>query len=288
VVLYEESRGRFMSFLGKTRGFEFLFQAAGTLVCGVLFSWLGTAGNLLLAGGLTGVGFVVFWQLFREGWTPHRKLSPSGLRSLLSLEMHRNLKIITVSGLIFNIGLTTSHCFVMPLFFSEKFGVSTAAVAWVMVGHRVTIALPLLLTGTVAIRNLKAVYLLALVAEGVILTGSALIPHFGAAAAVWLLHDFLGAGVWIPIQNLIIQEHTRQESRALEVGKILAFSGVGAILGPFVAGFLWERVGISAPFLVSGIGMIASAIPLLWLRLGAAGREACGGERQVVESSGTN
>ena len=49
VVLYEESRSRFMDFLGKTRGMEFLFMAAGTLLAGWLFTTWGTHGNLWAA-----------------------------------------------------------------------------------------------------------------------------------------------------------------------------------------------------------------------------------------------
>ncbi len=267
VILYEESRGQFMNFIGKTRGFEFLFQAAGTVISGVTFTTLGTGGNLLLAAGLTACAFFVFWIIFRERWIPHQRLGPGGLRELLSFHMHRNLKIITLSIFIFNIGMTTSHCFIMPLFFSVKFGVRPETVAWVMVGHRLTIALPLLLAGTMAMRNLKGVYIFALSLEGAIQAASALIPNFYGAAWVWLLHDLLGAGVWIPVQNLIIQEHTRPENRALEVGKILAFSGTGTILGPFLAGYLTQQVSISAPYFVSGVGMMLAVIPLAWLRL---------------------
>lgn len=267
VILYEASRGQFMKLIGKTRGFEFLFQGMGTIVATVTLVWIGTAGNLLLAGALSGVGFVIFWSFFRENWTAHRSLNRGGLRQLLSFDMHRNLRIITISVFIFNIGLTTSHCQVMPLFFSEKFHVSMQTVGWVMVAHRLTIALPLLLAGNVWMRNLKGVYIAALIIEGVIQGGAALIPSFGWAAGVWLFHDFLGAGVWTPVQNFIIQEYTTPAKRALEVGKLLAYGGIGSVIGPLLGGILFERVSVSAPYLVSGIGMMLCVVPLFWLRL---------------------
>ena len=267
VILYEESRGRFMDFLGKTRGFEYIFQGVGTVVPGVTIAVLGTGGNLLLAGAVMAVTFLVFWLLFGESWSPHQRLAQAGLRDLFSFRMHRNLQIITISTFIFNVGLTTSHSFILPLFFSEKFGVSAGVVAGVMVIHRLTIALPLLLAGAMAIRRLKDVYILTLALEGAILAASAMIPNFYGAAGVWLLHDLLGAGLWIPVQNLIIQEYTDPANRALEMGKILAFGGVGTILGPFLAGVLAER-NISAPYFVSGVLMIVAVIPLLWMRLG--------------------
>ncbi len=272
VILYEESRGRFMDFMGKTRGMEFLFMAAGTLVAGKLFITWGTAGNLWLAAGLLGMGFLLFWALFTPGAAAAREeRAPGRLRDLFSLQIHRNLKVIVVSVFIFNVGLTTSHSFIMPLFFSDKFGVSEYAVSWVMLLHRLTIALPLLIAGTLRIRSLKSVYILTLALEGAILSASAVIPNFYAASTVWLLHDFLGAGVWIPIQGLIIQQYTRPESRALEVAKILAYGGVGTIFGPALAGYLAAHVSVSAPFFVSGLLLILASLVLLQLRISPPG-----------------
>jgi MFS family permease len=73
--------------------------------------------------------------------------------------------------------------------------------------------------------------------------------------------------VWTPVQNLIIQEYTRPEKRALEMGKLLAFGGLGTIPAPYLSGLLAKRVSISAPFFVSGLLMVAAALILLALRL---------------------
>jgi MFS family permease len=277
VVLYEESRGQFMSLIGKTRGFEYLFQAIGTAACSIYFAYAASTGTLALtslslrlAGALTALAFVVFVLVFRESWVPHKRLTAGRLAELFSLsDLHWNLKVIIVSTFIFNLGLMVSHSFVMPLFFSDKFGVSKPVVGWVMVGHRATIAIPLLLAGTLVTRRLKAVYIGTLAIEGAILSASALIPHFALAAGVWLLHDLVGAGVWTPIQNLIIQDYTRPEKRALEMGKLLAFGGLGTIPAPYLSGLLAAKISIGAPFFVSGLLMIIAAALLLALRLDA-------------------
>ena len=291
VVLYEEHRGRFMDFIGKTRGFEFLFQAAGTLLAGLTFAGLtfggatvlalGASGNLRLGGLLLAAAFVLFYTLFRERPRDHHQApQPGRLRDLFSLDMHRNLKVILISFFIFNIGFTTSHCFIMPLFFSKKFGVSEYAVSWVMGLHRVTIALPLLLAGAFRIKRLKAAYIGTLTVEGIILSASAFMPGFAGASIVWLLHDLVGAGIWIPIQNFIIQEYTEPDRRALQVGKLLAYGGLGTILGPWLAGhlleaaYLPEALRISAPFFVSGLFMIVAALILFALRLEPTHRQA--------------
>ncbi len=273
IILYEESRGQFMRWLGKTRGCEYLFQAGGTVIAGLTIAGaLGTGGNLRLAAGLTGAGFVLFMLVFREQWTRPAPEAAGGVwraaGKLVDLDLHPNLRVLALSALIFNIGLTVSHSFVMMLYFSDKFGVSKEAVGWVMVGHRLTIALPLLfIAGTLVRHHLKAAYIWTLVAEGGVIFASAFIPNFWGAAGVWLLHDLIGAGVWVPIQSFILQEYTRPETRALEMGKVLAFGGLGTILGPALAGPLYQRVGLNAPFMASGLLMVASAVVLLALRL---------------------
>ncbi len=268
VVVYEEGQRRFLDFMGKTRGMEFFFQAGGVLLAGAVISAVGTRGNLLLAGTLMAVGLAGFWALYRERGR-EGEATPTGgrLRDLFSWDMHRNLKVITVSFFIFNIGMWTSHSFIMPLFFSEKFGVSPYAVSWVLMLHRLTAVVPLMLIGRLHLRYLKAAYMLAWLVEGLILSGSALISGFHLAAAVWLLHDLIGAGIWIPVQNLIIQDHTRPDRRALELGKIQAYGGIGTIIGPWLAGVLSDHIGVSAPFFVGGLFISAAGLSLVPLRL---------------------
>jgi MFS family permease len=264
ILLYAEGRGRFVDFIGKTRGMEFLFQAVGTFIAGVGIAsvgdrgtlWAG-AGALVLAMGL--LGLVRAHERKASGPAP-------GLRGLLNFDLPRNLRVIMVANFIFSVGLSTSHCFIMPLFFSQKFGVSASAVSTVMVIHRLTFVLPMLLVGYLPIRNYKAVFIATVILEGIAMSAGGIIPDFFRAAAVWLLHDLVGAGVWIPIQSAIIQDECREASRGLDLSKTLAFSALGGAVGPVLAGYLAD-VSISAPFVVSGALVTASAGVLFSLRL---------------------
>jgi MFS family permease len=154
----------------------------------------------------------------------------------------------------------------MPLFFKEKFSATDQAVFWVMLIHRITIALPMLFIGNLHVKNLKATYIGAVLFQGFTVAVSALIPNFIAASAVWLLHDFVGAGVWMPIQSTIIQEYSREGARGLDVSKTLAFSSIGGIFGPLLAGYI-SPFWISGPFFISGVITIMSAVVLFKLSL---------------------
>jgi MFS family permease len=104
----------------------------------------------------------------------------------------------------------------------------------------------------------------------------AVVPHFWTSAGIFLLHDLIGAGIWVPIQAMIIQRYSRDHRRGIEVGKVLAWTSTGVILGPLAAGSLLHlgevypslaEVSLTFPFLFSGLLMIVAVIPLLWLKL---------------------
>jgi MFS family permease len=264
VLLYLEDRTRFRDFVGKTRGLESLCQALGTVLAGwCMISW-GNGPSLLLsalilaaAGGFLGIGL-------KDRRTPREEAAPKG--AWWRWDVDANLKIIMVSGVVFTLGLTTSHGFIMPLYFSARFGASEQTVAAIMFVHRLTPVLPMLFAGRLKFRNLKAAYIWALVLEGILISAGGVIPSLLPAAAVWLLHDLVGAGVWIPIQSEIIQRYCRESTRGLDLSKTLVLSSVGGAFGPILSGFLAER-SIGAPFVVSGVLVVLGGLMLLGLRL---------------------
>jgi len=266
ILLYEDNRSKFMDFLGKTRGMEFLFQAGGTLIALVTVASLGYSGNLWIAGAGLAFACFIFVPLYREHKSAAIKKSV-GSKSILSWrDLSYNLKVIVIAYFIFRLGLRTSHNFIMPLFFKEKFGATDQAIIWIMLIHRINAALPLLFIGNLHVKNLKATYIGAVIFQGLTVAVSALIPNFIAASAVWLLHDFVGAGVWMPIQGTIIQQYSREGARGLDVSKTLAFSSIGGIFGPLLAGYISD-FWISGPFFISGVITIISAVVLFKLSL---------------------
>jgi MFS family permease len=264
ILLYVEDKGRFRDTIGKTRGLEYLFLAGGTALAGVSMRFWGNGSSLVLgglillvAGGLLQIGL-------RD--RPAAREGAAERGAWWRWDLAPNLKVITVSTFLFNMGLTTSHSFIMPLFFSRKFDASAQVVSVIMVLHRLTLALPMLVAGRLPFRNLKAAYLLTLASEGVFISAGGLLPWFLPAAAVWLLHDLVGAGVWIPIQNEIIQRHCREAVRGLDLSKTLALSSVGGAFGPLLAGQVADY-SISAPFIISGVLVFLGALVLFRLRL---------------------
>lgn len=261
ILLYEDNRGRFLDSIGKTRGLEFLFQAFGTLVAGLGLTALSAGKTLWLSVAALALAVAILALGLK---TP--KESPARSRALkkqafLSWDLAPNLKVIMFASFIFSMGLSTSHCFIMPLFFAQKFSASASAVSVVMIIHRLTLALPMLFIGNLKLKNPKAIYIGSVILQGASISLSALLPNFILASSVWLVHDLVGAGVWQPIQSMIIQDACRDSSRGLDLSKTLAFSALGGAIGPLLAGYL-SPTSISAPFFASGVLIMLSA---LWL-----------------------
>ena len=117
VLLYLENKTRFRDTIGKTRGLEAASQALGTAVAGTSIFLLGTGGSLGICGLILGAAGL----LVALGITERAPAQPQVTTRApwWRWDVDRNLKIIMVSGFIFNLGLTMSHGFMMPLFFSE-------------------------------------------------------------------------------------------------------------------------------------------------------------------------
>jgi len=270
VVLYIEDRVRFRDHVGRIRGFEMISQAAGTMLAGAAIVVLGNGGSMavsavVLAAAGTLVAFGLADRRPAASDTPVKG-------SLWRWDMERNLKVIMVSGFLYNIGLSMSHGFLMPLFFSESFGATEGSVSVILFLHKLTPVLPLLLAGRLRFRNLKLAYLSALALQGILMAAGGLIPWFLPATAVWMLHDFVGIGVWLPIQNEIIQRHCRESMRGLDLSKTLVLSSAGGAIGPVLSGFLAGR-SLRGTWILSGAFLVVAALVLLLLRLEPAPRD---------------
>jgi len=274
VLIYEVSSKRFLDLFGKTKGFEFVFRGAGTMVAGVLITVLSFESTFRVCAAAIGVAWLVFVFGFKE--TPRKRVPSVGeyLKKVVPAGLNRNLILITVAGFIFYFGISCSHSFILPLFFLKKFSLSEPAVAVILTIHRILRGLPMFFVGWLTWRHkLKRWYIVFMVYEGLSLMAGGLIPQMWPALLVWLTHDLLGAGIWMPIQSLLIQRFSRRETRATDVSLVASISYLGVLFGPVLAGQLAsieglsDRTAVSLPFIASGILVALAAVPLLWLKV---------------------
>lgn len=272
LLIYDEAKERFMSFLGRTRGGEFVFQGFGAL-CVAWLMGSGGGGSYLITFLFSGMmllaGCLFFSLVYREKGGVRRGKSSGGFG--IPLAMPRALVFLTVFGFLFEVGLSISHAYAIPLFFRGKFGASWGQIALISAFHRFTLGIPLFIIGPLLKNRLRALFSIFVVVEGGVLCISALIPHFFLSAVVWMLHDLAGAGVWLPIYGQFLQRYARPERRGEDVAKATSLSQLGRIFGPLICGFLMSAfetpaVQVSSAFFVSGLVVMISPLCLVGLR----------------------
>ncbi len=264
LALHDEERWRYLDRMGKVRGLEAIAAAAGVFGAGWLLVSRAYTGAFALSAFVLFAAAVMFLAGYRQRAGKTRQSTGESLPGIFALDLPRPLLVLAASAFVFTAGLAVSHCFVMQLFWSRQFGVSPAGVGTILMIHRLTLGLPMLFVGSVVKRHLKQIYVTFVILEGIALALSGLMPSFLPAAVVWLTHDLFGAGVWIPIQSKLIQRYSRPATRGRDVSKVFAVASLGWIVGPLIAGAVFEH-WYSGPFVISGTIMILSALVLLAL-----------------------
>ncbi len=291
VLLYEDSRRGFLNIFSKTRGVEYLFHFVGLLLAGwgidamrrngvasphAWVIWIAAA-VLVLAG-------LVFGTLYRERARRGSGGASLSWTDLLSPRLSRPMWVMTASIFVFTLGIMISHCFALQLFFQEKYGASDRDIFAIGALHRLCCALPLLLVGHLFRRHQKSWLMLFVFIEGIFLVlpglmpaaldyrmGPVTIPALWAAVIVWLFHDVLGMGIWLPMQQELLQRFSRPEARGKDMSLAAGLGALGGIVAPPLAGWLRGLPGVNAettvnlPFIVSGAGVMLSAAILLAL-----------------------
>lgn len=263
LALFDEKTGRYADLMARSRGLQSVAEAAAIFGTGLLLAREAYTQSFQIAAGVLALGFIIV--VF--GYHP-QKLSINtddvNLKELLSYRLPRPLIVLTITAFVFTIGLAVSHCFVMQLFWERKFAAPRESIGVILMLHRLTIALPLLFLSWSAKRKLKQTYIAFVFIEGLIIIAGGIIPNLYWAAGIWLLHDLLGAGVWLPIQSTLIQRYSRDESRGSDVSKVFAVASLGWIIGPLIAGAVFDH-WYGGPFVISGIIMILAGCVLFAL-----------------------
>ncbi len=275
LLVFDQWKDSFRHLFSWVWGFDATFQGIGTLFGGFLLLKLGYTCSFVIPAVILFLVFVLFVFKFKEKRAPVKSedvLQESKLAAFNSFywsspfshRLPKPLLLMSISGFILGVGVSMSHAFIAPLFFLHKFSISIAWVAIIVALHRLFLGLPMIMAAKVVKWNLKVTAIVFLVVQG-LLTSLAVVPsYFIAAAILWLMHDFVGASMWIPARNTIIQHYSRDGKRGLDVGMVLAWQGLGWIFGPLIAGIL-SKYSINYPFLFSGIVVALSSIPMFWL-----------------------
>ena len=283
-LLYERDAPGFMRSLGITRGAEYACHGFGSLAAGILAALATTSAGqtdyrvpFAFSAGLVlaaTVAFAFFYKELPSAGAAIPVRASMTLREIFKPRLPRKLWLLVAFAFAFETGLWATHCYIMPIYMKQLLASAIQltpakeilGVAVILMFHRLTSGVPMMLIAPRLRRNLKGLFITFVFFEGVALAATPLIGNAWLAIGVWLTHDLLGAGIWSPIHQAYIQKYSRPESRGSDVSKVLALGQLGSIVGPILATVLLTAgYPMGAPFLVGGVIVALSAIILLRL-----------------------
>ena len=262
VAIFDHARDRFLSLIGKANGPAFIFEGVGICIAGALLKWFGFSWTfVLLAAQMIVVAFI-FAAHFREGRA--FGAGPAIQEALFSHRLPRQLWLIALSSFFLVTGMSASHCFVMPLFFAQKFQLSPAKVALILAVHRIALGVPMLAAGRSWGMSNRTTWIVCLTIQSVMMLATGLVPNLLLAMIFWWGHDLFGGGIFEPIMQHYTQRYSRDETRGHDLGRVRAISSSGWLFGPLIAGWLAPK-SISLPFIASGLIALFAVFPVFFL-----------------------
>lgn len=178
-------------------------------------------------------------------------------------DLTRNMKLYTILSAVFSLGNFSSS---FLLLFAKQAGFSVGAIPVLYLLFTLMAALFSLPFGKLADRfNRKAVLLFSLVLWAAV-SALLIVNHsFIAIIAAFALYGLHKAAL-DPVQKAFAAELAPKEFVASILGGYQMVIGLCALPASFVAGILWDKVGIAAPFILSLALTMLAAFLLLFVR----------------------
>jgi len=254
IMLYENAQQAYVKLLSWFTTSNFIVQAIGNLSLAVLLLRLGYSGSFFLLAAVQVATFAVL-LLYREG-KPKSLDEKVSLKEAYSLKMQRNLKVLCVSSAIGVLGFGIAHGFLLPLYFSAKYGLDVAQIAVVTAIHRLSFLTTPLSGKVIAKFGVRKTYIFSTSAYAfAFLTVGLFTFPITVFLPIFLLHDLVGGGIRMTATSVIVQSLTTNKRRGRDINLFNALQTPMSILAPTLASILaaanWDLIFIAGGLLFS-------------------------------------
>jgi MFS transporter, DHA1 family, tetracycline resistance protein len=284
-----EKRAGYMGLIGAAFGLGFIF---GPVLAGVLAPIAPELPGLAAAGLCA--GNAVLAVFFLPESRPSRNdgelgtATPARVGALLgqvrqfrAVLARRDLSAILLLTLLFTTAFSFMHP-TFPLFASERFGLAAREVGWLFAYLGLVSALVQGLLVRVMVARMGEEWVvrraaLPFVAGFLLIAWAPAVPYLLLGLALLAL----GFGGTLPALVSLLSQSASREVQGGSLGVGQSVGAMGRIVGPLIAGILWDLAGPAWPYLIAaGIAGIAG-IHSLSLRAIVEGDEGPGGVRTV-------
>lgn len=259
-IIFENARETYRKVIAWVAGLEHLMMALVNFGAAAILSSFAFSGSYFLMTVLQFTAFVMFLLVYKEK-TEIQKSRKVSFRDMYDFHLKRNMWVVMVANALFFTGISLSHGFAEPLYWEAKYALSKLQIGLVIGLHRLSLALPLFVTGAIMHRlNVKRAYIFASLAIAASLAAMGLVNNIYVAIPIWLLHDVFGGSIQVPSSQVMIQLNARDDKRGKDTNMMQFSSGLVSIVAPSLTGALitiqWDLIFILGGLLTLAASMI--------------------------------
>ena len=252
----KDERGRNF---GYVRAMDHLGAVCGIIICIILFKYLGYTKLFLLAALPSVIATLLIVFFIKEAKTPGIKI----YKGLSLRDLDKNFRLFLFTSSIFALG---SFSYSFLLIYAKEFGFKITFVP----------VLYLIFTGVSSLASLpfgslsdkigrKNVLIASFVLWALACLSFIIVHHYISILISFVLYG-LHKGALEPVQRTLVAELAPANYRASSLGGFQMVMGLCALPASLIAGILWDRVDIIAPFYFSLCLTIVAVIMLLFVK----------------------
>ncbi len=252
-----EDRGRNFGFV---RMMDNLGAVFGVLFALFFFTRLGYNNLFVVAAVPSLLGAFFVFRAVRE--RPRAAGAPI-FKGFSFAAIHRDLRWYLLLSTLFSL---SSFSYSFLLIYAEEFGFAVAAVPVLFLIYNAVASAVSIPFGKLADKiQRKPVLICSFVFWILACVFFIFVQNIAGIILAFLLYG-LHLGALDPVQRAFVSELAEPELRASTLGSFQMVTGLAALPASLIAGFLWDRVGISAPFYFSAALTILALAMLLFVK----------------------
>ena len=236
----KEERGKNFGFL---RAMDHLGAVCGILICILLFNSLGFRKLFFLAAIPSVISALLVFLLVKE-----RTTDTKIFKGLRFKDLNKNFKLLLISSSLFSLA---SFSYSFLLVYAKKFGVKIGSVPVLYLEFTIVASIFSYPFGRLADKIGRKIVLIVSYVIWAIMCGiSIFIQTYFAILLMFFLYG-LHRGALEPVQRAFVSELAPAKYRASVLGGFQMIVGLCALPSSLIAGVLWDRFNVFAPFYFS-------------------------------------
>ena len=272
-ISINENRGRNFGLL---RAADNLGAVVGIIICILFFGLLGYRNLFLLAAIPSAIGVLLILFLIKDynppttsshpdksGWAPKKPAETKIYKGFSLKNLDKNFKLFILLSSLFALG---SFSYSFLLIYAKEFGFKVTFVPVLYLIFTIVASIFSLPFGKLSDKiGRKSVLMLAFIFWGLVCLSFIFFRSYLSIILTFVLYG-LHKGALEPVQKTFVAELSPLEYRASSLGGFQMVIGLSALPASFIAGILWDKIGISIPFYFSLILTILSSILLIFVK----------------------